>query len=266
MIMNKQLRVLPIGYILSKYRVDKIIYPVSPMKNMIYFGTATDDKKKVVIKACSTYNRRYTRRLRRECDALKKINHPNVVKLLDWIEEDTMICLVTRFEGLKFQDYLNMHAPLPLSSAKSLLLSILNALEYIHNTHQLEHRDLHIDNVVINNTQTPCLIDFEIIRKRRYRRKICDYFFGIFNFSCSPLYCFPNDMRRFAQLAFIVLTGKKVSNVNKIKNITHIQEKIRQARINGYNEEILQMVAASTKLNFITQQTVQAWRAILSKN
>ena len=106
-----------------------------------------------------------------------KLDHPNILRMLGHSQngvmhvkgvqdgENTYIYLVTEYLG---RNYLNMFDLIENSSghgfgedAGRLFLSqMLNALEYLHSSAGVVHRDLKLENILIDSNLTFKLIDF----------------------------------------------------------------------------------------------------------
>ncbi len=100
-------------------------------------------------------------RFRREGEALKRLNHPNIVELLDVVHEAGTHYLVMEFvAGGSLEELLRSGAAeLPIVRVLSIALDLCDALT---RTHRLEivHRDIKPSNVLLTEDGTPKLTDF----------------------------------------------------------------------------------------------------------
>ena len=107
-----------------------------------------------------------TERFRREAKLLSAVDHPSVVKIIDFGESEGSICLVMELvEGQSLRAML-AGGPLVPDRAIALLTQLAEGLAAIHQK-QIVHRDLNPHNVMV--TQTPVgekarLLDFGIAR------------------------------------------------------------------------------------------------------
>lgn len=100
-------------------------------------------------------------RFKREAKALAKIDHPNIVKLLDYGEFDGAPFLAMEFlEGRTLKE---LKKPIPVKTAVQLLHPIANALQYIHGKNLL-HRDVKPSNIIITKQRKVVLTDFGIAK------------------------------------------------------------------------------------------------------
>ncbi len=98
-----------------------------------------------------------------EIEALLRLRgHPNVVKLIDVFETDTDWVLVLEFiDGCDLFRYLRKRRRLSPAQAFQILKPISSLLAESHSKHSLCHRDLKLENVMIETgTERPILIDF----------------------------------------------------------------------------------------------------------
>ena len=97
-----------------------------------------------------------------EAKALAKLNHPNIVQVLDYGEHDGTPYLVIEYVPggtLKKQ----LGKPMPWQQAAKLMVPIARALAYAHENN-LIHRDVKPSNILITSTGIPKLSDFGIAK------------------------------------------------------------------------------------------------------
>jgi serine/threonine protein kinase len=96
----------------------------------------------------------------REGEILRRLDHPNIVKLLAVVSEGSHQYLVMEFvAGGSLRDVLLRERQLPLQRALSILLELADALGRAHHL-KVIHRDLKPENVLIAGDGTPRLSDF----------------------------------------------------------------------------------------------------------
>lgn len=101
----------------------------------------------------------------REARSLAKLRHPNIVGVHRAFEEnDTAYMVLDLIDGRDLFDILDRGQP-RLSSARivSILLQLLDAIEQVHEMGLL-HRDISPDNIILEDSGTPVLIDFGAAR------------------------------------------------------------------------------------------------------
>ena len=101
-------------------------------------------------------------RFQREAKALARLDHPYILKVLDYGEQGGMPFLVMPFvPGGTLKD--QMGRPLPAARAAALLAPIARALEYAHKQ-SIIHRDIKPANILIGPSGAPLLSDFGIAK------------------------------------------------------------------------------------------------------
>jgi len=103
-------------------------------------------------------------RFEREGRALSQLNHPNIVKVLDMIEEDDGHFLVMEYvPGGSLYDVLKENKKFTLQRALYTALDLADALTRAHRLNIL-HRDIKPANVMLAADGTPRLTDFGMAR------------------------------------------------------------------------------------------------------
>lgn len=85
----------------------------------------------------------------RELQILKKLNHPGIVKLKAFYEDDDNYYLVMEFiSGGDLMDFVALNGAIDESASKEIAKQILKAIFYVHSK-GISHRDLKPDNIMI---------------------------------------------------------------------------------------------------------------------
>jgi len=102
-------------------------------------------------------------KLQQECRALARLNHPNIVSLVDFDVECDRPALITEFvDGPTLGALLRGAGTLGAARTRQLGIAVFDALRYVHE-HGLFHRDLKPENIVlrgIGGAWTPVILDF----------------------------------------------------------------------------------------------------------
>lgn len=102
------------------------------------------------------------KRFDREAKFLAKLDHPNIVKLYDYGEEDGVPYLVMEYvEGDTLKK--KMDKPINIIEAAKILAPVARGLAYAHD-HSIIHRDIKPSNILITPDGTPKISDFGIAK------------------------------------------------------------------------------------------------------
>jgi CheY-like chemotaxis protein len=130
----------------------------------VYLGTDILTSETVAIKQLRVEMRgsmsAMVERFLREGQALQKLNHPNIVKMLATSDEGEQHYIVMEYVGGgSLADLLSKQPQLPIDRVVSLGLELSDALSRAHHLHIL-HRDIKPANILLAEDGTPRLTDF----------------------------------------------------------------------------------------------------------
>ncbi|MEM6384709.1 MAG: serine/threonine-protein kinase [Pseudomonadota bacterium] len=191
----------------------------------------------------------------REARSLAKLRHPNIVGVHRAFEEnETAYMAIDLIDGRDLFDILEEHASL-LSPArvKGILLQLLDAIQKVHEAGLL-HRDISPDNIIIEKTGTPVLIDFGAARAdaTRHTRAVSSLLVVKDGYSPQEFYVTGSDQAPCSDLYALgatfyhVLSGKPPANSQ-----TRVLEVAGQrpdpcvplkGRIKGYDDAFLEAI------------------------
>jgi eukaryotic-like serine/threonine-protein kinase len=106
----------------------------------------------------------FVERFRREAQAAANLNHPNIVAIHDWGQEEGTYFIVMEYvEGRSLRDLIRSEAPLDPSQASEITAETASALAFAHRS-GVVHRDVKPGNVLLTRTGTVKVTDFGIAR------------------------------------------------------------------------------------------------------
>ena len=120
------------------------------------------------------------KRLLNEISILKKIKHPNIIKLIDTKKTKTHCYIVTEYANgddlyktlKKYKS--TYHSPFTEEIVQYLMRQIVSAVHYLH-SHKVVHRDLKLENILLNY---PTEQDKNSLNLMKASAKIIDFGFA----------------------------------------------------------------------------------------
>jgi serine/threonine protein kinase len=122
----------------------------------------TDDK----LFACKVVSQQYlidnklVESFKRECDTFAKFDHPNVLKLLDFLSDDKLVYMIMEYCALgDLHMFISTHGKLAENQAKVIFRDITTGVNHLHRM-GIAHRDLKLENVLIDEDMCAKICDF----------------------------------------------------------------------------------------------------------
>ena len=155
-----------IGKVLDgRFRIDKFLGGGGAGE--VFIGEQLSLGRRVAIKVLRSEvasHRELVQRFEREARVLSRLDHPGIVRVLDFGTHDGLPYIVMDYvEGRTFESTLPRGTSVPPLEAVPLLLQLAEALEHAHG-HGVIHRDLKPSNVMVCLDQRLKILDFGIAR------------------------------------------------------------------------------------------------------
>ncbi len=199
-----------------------------------------DTDSKTVIFKMPSFKDKYYEGLKlflNEGEILKKFNHKNIARCIDYFKEnDTGYVVMKYYEGKTLDEHMMEEKEFFISDElKKIFIPVVNALGYIHKKGIL-HRDVKPKNILINEKYGPVIIDFGSACKYKTKEKKKIFYTPCF----SPLEYYSDKSRQgkysdiysLAATLYYYMGGKMPENVtNRV-----IEDKIES--IEKFNKDI----------------------------
>lgn len=174
--------------------------------------------------------------IKREVQLLKAVDHPNIMKMIDYFEDEDFVHIVTEIctGGELFDlvvDSTTDNGCLPEDQAMSIIKALLESVQYLHSK-DIVHRDIKPENLLFSSSDEGAivkLIDFGLSR----RHGVNDG--NMTNQVGTPYYMSPNilrgsydrscDLWAVGIVCYILLTGYPPFNGNDDSEVHESTEK-----------------------------------------
>ncbi|KAF7633855.1 Protein kinase domain-containing protein [Meloidogyne graminicola] len=111
----------------------------------------------------------------REVKSLKKLNHPNIIRLREVIRENDVLYFVFEFMQENLYELMKERDRyFPENSIRNIIYQVLQGLSYMHRN-GFFHRDMKPENIMCNGTELIKVADFGLAREIRSRPPFTDY-------------------------------------------------------------------------------------------
>ena len=105
----------------------------------------------------------YRNKFIKEARNLARLNHPNIISVIDVFEENGSVYYVMPYlPGGSLQDYVRVHGALSEDGAMMYIRQIASALKYMHEEEHMCHYDVKPANILLDDKGNAVLIDFGI--------------------------------------------------------------------------------------------------------
>jgi serine/threonine protein kinase len=105
----------------------------------------------------------YRKKFIKEARNLARLNHPNIISVIDVFEENgTVYYVMPYLAGGSLQDYVKDNGTLSETLAMKYIKQIAGALKYMHEEQHICHYDVKPANILLGNKGNAVLIDFGI--------------------------------------------------------------------------------------------------------
>ncbi|MDD7233414.1 MAG: bifunctional serine/threonine-protein kinase/formylglycine-generating enzyme family protein [Bacteroidales bacterium] len=108
---------------------------------------------------------RYRNKFLKEARNIAKLEHPNIVSIIDVFEENSTAYYVMKYaQNGSLDDKIKREGHLSEADAKRYILKIANALRFVHQ-HKMTHLDVKPANILLSDNDEPWLIDFGLSKQ-----------------------------------------------------------------------------------------------------
>ncbi len=136
-------------------------------------------KNEVAIKRISkkkiNINKNFSRCLN-EISIYKKLNHPNIIKIFDVIDQGRYLCLIMEYasEG-DIVNFLQKYGKMQEKEVRYYFRQLINGIEFAH-LNGIAHRDLKLENILLNSNNVLKIADFGLasqLKEGKFMKTCC---------------------------------------------------------------------------------------------
>ena len=182
--------------------------------------------KQVAIKIIHTKtgnNDLVTKFLPRELEALRAVDHENVIKLFDVIETEDLICMVMELaEGGDLLDFINARRYLTEYTAREFFKDLASGVSMCHSVNVV-HRDLKCENLLLDSKLRLKISDFGFARK--HEGKLLETYCGSYAYAApeiilgEPYIGEPADIWSMGVVLYAMVAGRLPFKDNDVKTL-----------------------------------------------
>ncbi|XP_012828001.1 PREDICTED: SNF1-related protein kinase catalytic subunit alpha KIN10-like [Erythranthe guttata] len=176
--------------ILSRYKIEKRLGIGTFGKVKLAVHSLTGIKVAIKILDRRSINNCEAEKVRREINIMRRLSHPNVVRLFEVIETPSKVYVVMEYlnSGELFYYLIDNGGRLDEDESRRLFQQIISGVEYCHR-HLVVHRDLKPENLLMDSENNVKIADFglgNITRDGHFLKTCCG----------SPNYAAPELLSR----------------------------------------------------------------------
>ena len=162
-----------------------------------------------------------------ETDLMKKLNHPNITKILEMFEDEKYFMIIMEYiNGGNLFSFVKKRRKLSEKTAKFLFRQIIQGIKYIHEQN-IVHRDIKLENLLIDLNNNVKICDFGIGRKIKNKNQLLHDQCGTLMYMAPEILLsskekgyepFPVDIWSSGISLYIMLSGTLPFNYKNKKN------------------------------------------------
>jgi len=153
------------GMVIDDYRIEAELY--ASKRTQIYRALDTQTGKPVILKTPSILyddDAQYIEHFLQEEWAGKRINHQNVVKVLNIRQPKSCVYYVTEYvEGLTLREWIKAYPKADIGETRKIVAQIAQGLRAFHRKEML-HQDLKPENILLDKQGAVKIIDFGSVK------------------------------------------------------------------------------------------------------
>jgi serine/threonine protein kinase len=215
------------------------------------------------------------RKILYECNLMKKLNHPNITKILEMFDDEKFFLIIMEYiNGGNLFSFVKKRRKLSEKIAKFLFRQIILGIQHMHSKNII-HRDIKLENILIDLNNNIKICDFGI-------SLILDSMTDVLYEHCgTPMYIAPEillsnesqgylgppiDIWSAGIALYIMLSGNIPFNITEISNGIHDEVKSKDIKKNNILLQYSILTKQPTKIEGISDSAQDLLKGILNKD
>lgn len=211
----------------DEYQLVKKIY--QGMLSHIYIIKSKETQELYILKAIDKSQSRC------DADLIKRINHPNIVKVYDVFETDKYVYIRKEYiRGVTLESFIRENSPLNEQEILEIALKLCKIIAYLHSmsSSPVIYRDLKPANIIVNENGELKLIDLDSVRQYKENADNDTVYIGTEGFASPEQFGYgQTDIRSDiytlgATLYYLLTLQKPTTDKLKLNNFKEIRPDI----------------------------------------
>lgn len=163
-----------------------------------------------------------------EVELMKNLDHPFIAMYYEIFEDDKNFYIAMELaEGGNLLDFLNGSKGVETSVSKKLFVQFLFALDYLHNTKHIAHRDLKFENILLDRYGDIKLVDFGLSKSFTKNNPILKTACGSLAYASPEIlmqqpYTVSSDIWSAGVILFALMTGNLPFYDDNVMNLASL--------------------------------------------
>lgn len=203
----------------------------------------------------------------REVEILKSLNHPNIVKLFEFFEDETNFYFVQELcEHGTVAQYIMEYGSSEGPEIKKIFLQLINALYYLHEVVGILHCDIKAENILLDSNNNVKLADFGFAYDQKNKDETNLAFYQ--KIKGSPAYIAPeilqgstnspeSDIWSVGVFLYYIITGSLPFEDDEIEGLVHSIIQMKPAFPSHLSSEVSSLITKILKKNPKKRYTIK---------
>ena len=189
-----------------------------------------------------------------EVNLMKNLRHSSIVKILETLETEKYIFIIMEhIAGGDLLSFIKKRTKLTEKTSKIIFKQLIKSIKYLH-MHNIVHRDIKLDNILIDLNSSIKLCDFGISRRIKKGELLKDQcgtpaYIAPEILSNEPYEGYPVDLWSSGVVLYAMLTGLLPFKANCLRELHELIIKGQYPEMVGVSEDVKNLVRGLLEVN-----------------